>query len=182
MLSLFRLKLNHKSIHSCYTCNNQAITMFLKILLLAIHTFYVSITHIEYNASNDSIEVSMKLFTDDLEEALEERTAQRLYLNTDKEIKKTDQYLQTYIQQHLSIQVDEKDIEIQFLGKEYEDDATWCYLEIKNIGGKFKKLSVQNSILTDTYDGQANLVHCSLEGKKKSLLFRKGSESKNAIF
>ncbi len=156
--------------------------MFFNILFLAIHTFYISITQVQYNEDTDAIEVSMKLFTDDLEKALEARTTERLYLNTEKENKKADLLLREYLKRHFKITVDDKEHEINFLGKEYEDDATWCYIEVKNIGGKLEKINIQNSTLTDTFDGQANLVHCSYKGKKKSLLFKKDSSSKDAIF
>ena len=57
-----------------------------------------------------------------------------------------------------------------FLDKEYEDDVMICYHKI-NYSGKLKLLNIYNTILTEQYSEQQNLLHTNINGNKKSILF-----------
>lgn len=146
-----------------------------------LHDFHVSITDINYNPKTKSLEIAVKIFTNDLEEALEGIGAPKLRMGTPREDKSTDTLLCRYLLNRLKITAGEKALKMVFLGKEYEDDATWCYLEVTQMA-RPTSLRVENHILLEWFDDQSNLIHLDVEGDKKSLLLRKGQESGKVDF
>jgi len=49
------------------------------------HKFYVSVTQVVYNEATKTIELSSRIFIDDLEKALQKRHQTKLYLDTPKQ-------------------------------------------------------------------------------------------------
>ncbi len=57
-----------------------------------------------------------------------------------------------------------------FLAKEYEDDVLVCYFKMPS-SGKIKALTIYNTILTEQFSDQQNLLHTNINSNKKSFLF-----------
>jgi hypothetical protein len=72
------------------------------------HKFYMSITEMRYNEKNKSLEVTIKLFTDDIEKALESKSDSALFLGTEKEASQTDQLMEAYLREHFSLKQNEE--------------------------------------------------------------------------
>lgn len=70
----------------------------------------------------------------------------------------------------LKFSVNNKAQETTFLAKEYEDDIMICYHKI-NYSGKIKSLNIYNTVLTELFSEQQNLVHTNINSNKKSFLF-----------
>ncbi len=136
------------------------------------HPFYVSICQIDYNGDNQSLEISLKIFIDDIEEIMEKEGVGRLYLGELRENKESDKYISRYLAQQFKIKVDGQEQPLEYLGKETDVDAIWCYLEGLNVS-PFSNVEIRNSILMDHIDSQVNLVHEKQEGTEKSLKFNK---------
>ncbi len=145
------------------------------------HPFYVSICQINFNEQNHSLEISVKIFADDLQTALNNRNIEDLFMGDDREKPETDQYISAYLKDKLSISIDEKPIQFSFLGKEQEDDAFWCFLETKNVNS-LDSIEVTNTILTEIFDTQSNIVQVTSKGKTKNLLLRKGNTKGDLTF
>ena len=86
---------------------------FVSILLILFscsawlnHEFYVSITEIRYNAGTERFEVSMRIFPDDLDRALLERTGIHTRLATELEHMKADSLLMLYLLEDFSLEVE----------------------------------------------------------------------------
>lgn len=139
---------------------------------VAAHPFYVSICQIDYNNENHALEISVKIFADDLLVALDKRKHSDIHLGEEKENPETDSYIFEYLRNKLKIKVDNTPLDYYFLGKEMEDDAVWCYLEIEDVN-EFSEIYVSNSILTEIFETQNNIVQVSKEGKTKNLLLKK---------
>lgn len=140
----------------------------------AIHPFFISITDAFYNQDNRSLEITIRMFTDDVEAALEAQGTGKLYLATDKQSEEVEKYLKRYMNLHFSVQANENKLGYAYLGQEIEMEHTWCYLEIKDIDSP-EQLTIYNSLLTDHFDSQRNLVHVKVGTTTKSLLLEKGS-------
>ena len=65
-----------------------------------IHPFYVSVTEINHNASEKSLEMSFKFFTDDFEHVLEKSNKAQLDILSDKEKAAFDKYIPLYVSKH----------------------------------------------------------------------------------
>jgi hypothetical protein len=59
---------------------------------------------------------------------------------------------------------------MNFLSKEMDDDVLVCYWSIKGIS-KITAIEIYNTVLTDCFPDQKNLVHTSALGVKNSFLF-----------
>jgi len=133
------------------------------------HPFYVSVCQIDHNPQNQSLEITIKVFTDDLEKTLEETTDERLFLGSDREPSVADSLIMEYLYEKLKIRVNQQPAQMKYLGKEVEMQVTWCYIEVKEVPG-VREIEVINTIFLETYDTQTNLVNIRVGDKKKSML------------
>ncbi len=147
---------------------------FFLLTSFSYHKFYVSISEVNHNTETAALEISMKIFTDDLEAALEEDTSEKLWIgDPEREVPTTDSLLAIYFDKKVTVSVNGEEKEAIFLGKELEADVTWCYLEIQDVPA-VKSVSIDNRILMELFDDQKNLVHIYANGKEKSLFLRRG--------
>lgn len=148
------------------------------------HEFHISKCQIVYSESTQAVQIMLHLFLDDLEEALREQGADKMFLCTDKEAPKAEKYLFRYLQQQLKLRINEEAVNFEFIGKEQSEDlqAVWCYLEISNVS-TFKSLEVANSILMEIFEDQKNIVHISGPNDEDGyFIFQKGQESDRVDF
>ena len=146
------------------------------IVLFSAHEFHLSLTEIRHNSESRSIEVSIKLFTDDLLVALEQAGAPKMELGTENEPPEANELIESYLKAHFKLMVNGKPTEFTYLGKEAELDATWCFVEVKDVK-KVQTIEVQNTLLLEAFDDQTNMVNLNINGRKKSGLARKGSKN-----
>lgn len=135
----------------------------------AAHAYHVSLTQVAYNAETKALEIAVKIFTDDLEGTLEALGAPRLHLDGPLEHADAKALIARYLENRISWTVNGSVQSAKFIGREYEDDATWCYLEITDLP-EFRSFTVRNVILTERFEDQSNLIHLTVNGRTQSLL------------
>ncbi len=150
--------------------------MVLALLFLSArptHEYHASVTNMQYNPKERSFEVSIRMFTDDLEKTLtRENGGQRVVFDKRYE-KNNDQLLEKYVRKHFSVVSAQKHRKaFTYMGHETEADAQWIYIELP-YEEAFKGVMMQQSVLTDTFDDQVNLVTVNYNTQKKTILFRK---------
>ena len=148
------------------------------------HEFHLSKCQIEYSESDQALQIMLHVYLDDLEEALRQQGADKLFLCTDKEHEKAEKYLFRYLQQRINMVVNEQAVEYEFVGKEQSDDlqAVWCYLEVTNID-TVESIEIKNNLLMEVFDDQKNVVHIVVDKNKQGyFLFHKGQESDKVTF
>jgi len=146
--------------------------LFLGVFFSNAHPFYVSICQVNFNEQSQSLEISVKIFVDDLIEGLSEEGHSKLYIGEAKEDAHTDEYIYDYLKKSIRFKVNEKDVEPAFVGKEMEKDVVWTYLEIDNIAD-LNDIEVNCNLLTDVFSDQSNIVQVTKSGKTKNLLLSK---------
>ena len=147
----------------------------IAFLFFSAHEFHLSLTEINHNTENKTLEIAIKLFTDDLTVALQKAGApKKLELGTEAEPPQANELIESYLRAHFKLMVNGKPTEFNYLGKEAELDATWCYVEVKNVR-KVQSLQVDNSFMLEAFDDQTNMVNLKINGRKKSGLARKGN-------
>ncbi|MFY0604183.1 MAG: hypothetical protein JXQ93_09545 [Flavobacteriaceae bacterium] len=151
---------------------------YLLLLLLPLllsfttHKYYLSLTQIEYQKEKQSVQIILNVFIDDIETALNEIHSIDLQLSTEKELKNNDTYFKKYLQNNLSIKIDDGLKEIIYIGKEYEGDNVFFYLEIEGIKS-IKNLEIENSILVQHFPKQQNLIKARINNVNRSKLLSK---------
>ena len=133
------------------------------------HKFYVSLTEIRYNAQSERLELSMRIFPDDLDRALLERSGIQTQLATKVEHENADSLIKAYLLESFSLQADGVEIAFSYLGKEPESDAIWCYLESGPLSAP-QNLSIRHELLTEIFPDQVNIVQVYIESWNKGLL------------
>lgn len=148
---------------------------FLPILFMvllcsfAVHKFYVGIYQVNYVPKKKEIQITARIFIDDLEKTLEKKFQKRIYLATPKEIAETDDFIKKYLNEKLQLTVNSSPKSLKFLGKETEDNVLICYLTTA-VPEKINTIEIHNSVLTETYPEQQNIVHFNVNGNKKTVL------------
>lgn len=138
----------------------------------APHEFYVSITDMEYVWEARAVQVTMKLFTDDLEFALEESLMRDVALNVENEEALTEDYIRNYVFDHFRVFLNNQWITYNWVGKEYQNDVTWVFLEVRNVE-RFSEIRIQNTLLFELYANQANMLNLTAGGETQSFIFTK---------
>ncbi|WP_036692720.1 DUF6702 family protein [Pedobacter glucosidilyticus] len=130
----------------------------LSLLLVFFHPYYVSVTDIRQNPESKTIQISTKIFFDDLEKAIKEESGQDINILKPADKAELEILLATYLQKHFYIVANGKTMPASFLGFEIEGDAAWCYLETEKVT-KINKLEVFNDVLFKQHDGQVNILN-----------------------
>ena len=146
-----------------------------------LHAIHMSLCEITYNADTHGLEMTFKLFTDDVEQALEAEGTGRLHLGEKNEQKEAGRYLARYLEKNFKIQVNNKWVVWKYIGKEVESDVLWLYAEGTEIP-PLKTVSITNTILTQIFDDQSNMVHVKTGKQKRVLLLNQAKPSDSVEF
>jgi len=122
-----------------------------------MHKFYVSLAEVRYNPQSERFEVSIRIFPDDMDRALLARTGIHTHLATEIEHKRADSLLTDYLLEDLSIHVNGAELTLNFMGKEQESDAIWCYLESSK-AHEPESITIRNVLLTEYFPDQVNII------------------------
>lgn len=145
-------------------------TVFFKCLLvlgLNLHPFFVSMTEITHNNKEKTLELSVRIFTSDLEQILKSKTTQKVDLINGKNKQELDQLVYNYLSSHLQIELNNAPVRYQFIGYEIQSESVWSYLEISNVAA-VKSIKVKNTLLYDFTKDQINMVHLKANGKEET--------------
>ena len=131
------------------------------------HPFYVSVTEINHNSSEKSLEISSKVFVDDLEAIIKKNYGAVVDFDKESDKKNIDKYVSDYITKNLQLSADGKNIKLNYLGAEKDSESAWIFMEVSSMPS-FRKLQFQNSILYDFNETQINIMHVTNGGKRQS--------------
>ena len=138
------------------------------------HKFYVSVTNVTYSEKNEALQITSRVFIDDLEEVLKERYDIEANLDSEQESEITQEYLKKYLRAKFVVEVNGELRSYEYVGKKFDNDVVIFYLEIPELKfSELKSIQIQNEMLTDMYDEQQNILHFKIDGKKKSFVLMK---------
>lgn len=123
-----------------------------------MHPYYISMTEIEHVKQANSLQVSVRIFTDDLEQTIRQTYKGKVDLLNKDEKASSEKLIQQYLNKHLIVKADGKVLPLTFLGFSSEDGSIWSYLEYTNIASP-GSLEVNNSLLYDFKQEQVNFLH-----------------------
>ncbi len=159
-------------------------TSLIGSLLIGIawaHPFHVSITTFKLNMKSNSVEVTMKIFANDLEKAIRTPSHPDIRIGSKNITKNLDSLIIQYLHKHVQVSIDEKERKLEWIGKELENEIIWCYLEIKNVKN-FANIWVQNSIFLLEFDDQLNISHFQKENQIETIMNHKDKRSGSLSF
>ena len=141
---------------------------WLSISLIALlHPFYVSVIDINHNTKEESVEMSIRIFTQDLEETLQKYSTAKIDMvhPTNKAV--LDKQINDYIKQKLQLKINGQTATMQYVGYEIQLESVWIYFEVPKIK-QLKKVDINCTILYDFQNIQSNIFHVKANGTEKS--------------
>lgn len=138
------------------------------------HDFYVSITSIRHNLEKENLFIRIKLFASDIEQSFLHEKENVLGIRENSKNEKVKKNLEKYIFSKFSIKINGKPIDISLVklvfetSERIEDDLFICEFEAFDISN-INSIKVSNSILTERFDSQMNIVFIIANGKRETL-------------
>ena len=143
--------------------------IFPLFAFVAIHKYYISVTQIDYLQNKQSVQITTRIFIDDLEKLLRERYDETITLASVNEPSTTDLYIERYLNEKIKIKINNKEASLSFIGKEYDIDIVKCYLEIEDVK-KIESFEISNEVLFDLYRDQQNIIKTKINSQQKSVI------------
>jgi len=131
------------------------------------HPLYITVTEIKHNPKDKILEISCKIFTNDLEAVLEKQAKTKVDLSSEKDRAANERLIDEYIEKHLRLKVDGKPAGLHWVGSEKESDGTWCYLQVNDVPA-VKRIDAVDDLLYDGFSQQINIMHVTVGGDRKS--------------
>jgi hypothetical protein len=131
------------------------------------HPLYITVTEISHNAKDKILEVSCKMFTNDLETVLEKAAGAKVDLAAPKDKAASDKLIAAYVGRHLRLKVDGKAVQLHFIGSENEEDGTWSYFQVNDLPA-VKRIDAANDLLYDGFSQEINIMHVTVGGQRQS--------------
>ena len=134
------------------------------------HRYYFSLSEMKVNTDKKTLELSCKLFTDDLEDALMKLNHSKVDLARSQDNKAVQKQVQDYLHERFKIVINGMASTTELIGFETENDVTWFYLEAKVTVVKTApvKMKVMNSLLYDFLPEQTNVMHVIWNEKERT--------------
>jgi hypothetical protein len=135
------------------------------------HKYYTSLAQVEYNAESRSVEVSLRVFADDLELALSRRAGRPVRL---ERTEGADQLALAYLREKFVLKNRAGEAKaLKMVGMEVQREAAWLYFEVEmqeGLGGA----SLRDHVLFDLFDEQVNVVDFRWPDGRSELVFARG--------
>lgn len=128
------------------------------MLMMGLHPFYLSVTDVEFFPEESLVGVTIKVFTDDLEDVLIQRGAESLKLGASEEHEGADEYIARYLDQVIRWTINDQPTTFRLIGKEVELDVTYLYLEAVGIP-ELTDITVRHRLFLEELETQQNIVH-----------------------
>lgn len=148
-----------------------AVMLFVFVVFssFTLHKFYVSVTQIDFATDKKQLQIRMRIFVDDLNTVLEKQHKRNFYLAAQKPSEEDFLEMKSYLKEHFSIKVNQKNKEVQFFDSELEDDILICYLVCNDVS-KVSSLEIKNTLFMEVFSEQQNIIHSNVLGVKRSVL------------
>ena len=151
----------------------------LKNVLPFPHPLFISVTEMEHNQKDKIVEISCKIFTDDFEKTLRMNTKEKVDLLNPALKSQMEKLVNSYIQNHLIVQIDSRKVAMKFLGYEQQEEGITSYFQVDNISS-IKKIQVFNNLLYEFNIQQMGIIHAIVNGNRKSS--KLANPEANALF
>jgi hypothetical protein len=142
---------------------------FVLFSAFGLHKFYVSIYQISYVPQKKRIQITARIFMDDLNSVLETKFNKSTHIGGVNETIEEVELMRKYLIENLIIKINNQPKQIQYISKEIESNVVICYFKIQDIA-KIKSFEIQNKALFELSEDQQNIIQLNIFNKKQNLL------------
>jgi hypothetical protein len=138
---------------------------------VAAHKYYTSLARVEYNAEAGSVEISLRVFADDLELALTRRAGRKVSLDRTKD---ADRLVLAYLRDTFELKNRDGEAKaLKWVGMELRAGVAWLYVEAEMPEG-LAGARLRDHVLFELFAEQVNTVSVRYQGAKADLVFARG--------
>src|SRR6476661_6948223 len=150
------------------------VLLLLALTAQALHAYHGTLTELRYNSEKRSLELSIKVYTDDFEKALSQGQAKPVALSEagPRPMVLTAAYLRRTLELKTTAGAP---LTVQFLGMQPEKDGYWLYCKAPAPAG-LAGVQLRQAMLLEVFADEVNIVNVDAGSKKQSALFRSGHE------
>lgn len=146
-----------------------------------LHDFHFSRTDMRWNPQTQTVQATLRVFTDDLELALRNHHGLgeevKIWLGDDKEWPSADEAISAWLDANLNLSLADSTLAWTWVGKEIELDVSYLYLESYPVPGRGATWRVTNRLFFHEFADQVNEVY--LQGINKTGLAAEKREMLN---
>jgi hypothetical protein len=146
---------------------NSMVQWLTMAFIALMHPFYVSVIDINHNTKEGAVEVSIRIFTPDLEQTLQKYSSTKIDIANPKDKALLDKQISNYINQKIQLKINGQPATLNYIGYEIQMESVWVYSEVPKVTS-LKKLDVNCNLLYDFKDLQSNIFHVKANGKEQS--------------
>ncbi len=149
--------------------------IFCFLFILTSHPLHMSFTNIEYSASKQKWEVSVKLFKDDFAVEMLRIYGVKLNIENEDEDQEKSAYFHRFISDHFMLKINEDTIGIdcwEFEGKKLNFEAIWLNYSFE-FQDQPKDIEIKNTLMFGLFQDQKNLLIFKYKDKQKAYQFRR---------
>lgn len=155
------------------------IPLLLCLVSFVAHKFYVSNNIIEYNARTGIYEVTMKIFTDDLEKACSPNGGS-MFLGSEMEIQNADYLIETYLMKNFKVKLNDQPVLMTYIGKEIDPELSLIYFEFRFADAP-SSISITNTVLFEHFHDQKNIMDIRMNGWNRTVFLTKERNSETVF-
>ncbi|SKA07318.1 DUF6702 family protein [Sediminibacterium ginsengisoli] len=146
---------------------NIMVQWLMGILLPLFHPYFVSVVDLNHNKQEETVEISIRVYTDDLEKTIQKYSTAKIDLINPPNKAVMERQLAAYISQTVKLKLNGQAVYPRFIGYEQQQESTWCYFEVEKIPA-LKTADIDCKLLYDYETSQTNLLHVKSNGVEKS--------------
>jgi hypothetical protein len=134
------------------------------------HPVHVTVLNIEFNQVAGKMEMTFRVYKDDMELALFHNYEILSSLDTAKSGSKPINYLSRYINEKVKIKINNKLVDsLVFVRTMWDGTNLWIYYSAKTEEKPYS-IWLKNGMMMDLYFDQSNMVICGPAGREKAFM------------
>src|SRR5215475_3485049 len=144
------------------------------------HRVHVSVTNLEFNQPRQTVEIVIRVFMDDLENALSLRAKRAVKIDpaTAGKDRQVVELVMAYLRSSFELKNKAgRTVTLSWNGIEGQQDMFWIFVKGRTPGG-LEGAQLRNKIFCDLVDDQVNIVNAKHQGKQVGLMFESKDDFK----
>ncbi|MGB2341065.1 MAG: DUF6702 family protein [Flavobacteriaceae bacterium] len=150
-------------------------------LISFTHEYYVSITEVVYVSEKHQLQLTTRVFTDDMEAYFNSQTNENIQLSPDHNPILIDALVERFFQNNFKVFFDNNKLEISYLGRQYQEDQMLIFAEVTELSPP-TSYRIQNTILIPFRTKQQNIVRVKNNITQKSFLMNASKTILNQLW
>jgi uncharacterized protein DUF6702 len=144
------------------------------------HRIHVSVTNLEFNQPRQRVEIVIRVFTDDLENALSRRANRAVKIDpaTVGKDRQVVELVMAYLRSSFELKIKAgRTVALSWNGIEGQPDMFWIFVKGRAPGG-LEGAQLRNKIFCELFDDQVNIVNAKHQDKQVGLMFESKDDFK----